>query len=108
MLDPKTCLLLAAILFSAGVYGVLSRSNLILLLMSLELMLNAVNITLVTFSRYWAGQGQGMLDTHAGQFMALMVMAVAASEVGIGLAIVVSIYRRKHTADASAAAELKH
>lgn len=108
MLEPKTVLFLAALLFSAGLYGVLSRRNMIMILMSLELMLNAVNISLVAYSRYWAGQGAGLMGAHSGQFFTLMVMAVAAAEVGIGLAIIVAIFRRKHTADADAAAELKN
>lgn len=108
MLDPKTVLFLAAVLFSAGLYGVLSRSNLIMVLMSLELMLNAVNIALVAFSRHWAGQGNSVLGAHSGQFFTLMVMAVAAAEVGIGLAIIVAVYRRRKTADSEAASELRH
>lgn len=108
MLDPRLILFFAAILFCAGVYGVLSRRHLIMLLMSLELMLNAINIMLVTFSRYWAGRGAGLIGAHAGQFFTLMVMAVAAAEVGIGLAIIVAIYRRKHTADADAVADMKN
>ena len=108
MLDPRLILFFAAVLFSAGVYGVLSRRHLIMLLMSLELMLNAINIMLVTFSRHWAGKNHDMLGAHAGQFFTLMVMAVAAAEVGIGLAIIVALYRRKHTADADAATDLKN
>ncbi len=108
MLEPKIVLFLAAVLFSAGLYGVLSRRHLIMLLMSLELMLNAVNIALVTFSRYWAGQDAAPIQAHTGQFFTLMVMAVAAAEVGIGLAIIVAIYRRKQTSDSDAASELKH
>jgi NADH:ubiquinone oxidoreductase subunit K len=108
MLEPKVVLLFASFLFCCGVYGVLSRRHLIMILMSLELMLNAINIMLVTFSRHWAGKGADMLGAHAGQFFTLMVMAVAASEVGIGLAIIVAIYRRKHTADADAATDLRN
>lgn len=108
MLEPKTVLFLAALLFSAGLYGVLSRRNMIMILMSLELMLNAVNISLVAYSRYWAGQGANLTGAHSGQFFTLMVMAVAAAEVGIGLAIIVAIFRRKQTADSDAAAELKN
>jgi len=108
MLEPRLVLLLAAVLFCCGVYGVLSRRHLIMMLMSLELMLNAVNIMLVTFSRHWAGRGSDMLGAHSGQFFTLMVMAVAASEVGIGLAIIVALYRRRHTADADAATELRN
>ncbi|MGB9375996.1 MAG: NADH-quinone oxidoreductase subunit NuoK [Mycobacteriales bacterium] len=78
---------LAALLFSIGVYGVLARRNAILVLMSVELMLNAVNINLVAFD-VW------LRDTlHSGQTFALFVVALAAAEVGIGLAIVVAIYR---------------
>jgi len=108
MFDPKMVLFFSAVLFAAGLYGVLSRRHLIMMLMCLELMLNAVNIALVTFSRYWAGQGVEFFGAHSGQFLTLMVMAVAASEVGIGLAIIVAIYRRYRTADADAAVQLKH
>jgi NADH-quinone oxidoreductase subunit K len=107
MLEPKVVLFLASVLFCCGVYGVLSRRHLIMMLLSLELMLNAVNIMLVAFSRHWASQGASLIGAHAGQFFTLMVMAVAAAEAGIGLAIIVAIFRRKHTADADAAADLK-
>lgn len=107
-MDPKTVLFLAALLFSLGMYGVLSRRHLIMLLMSLELMLNAVGIAMVTFSRHQAGLGADMIGAHSGQFFTLMLMAVAAAEVGIGLAIIVAIYRRHHTADTDAAVELKN
>jgi NADH:ubiquinone oxidoreductase subunit K len=95
LLEPKTVLFLAALLFTAGLYGVLSRRNMIMILMCLELMLNAVNIALVTYSRHWAGQGAGLIGAHSGQFFTLMVMAVAAAEVGIGLAIVLLLYRNR-------------
>lgn len=108
LLEPKVVLFLSALLFSAGLYGVLSRRNMIMILMSLELMLNAVNIALVTFSRYWAGRSEDLITSHSGQFFTLMVMAVAAAEVGIGLAIIVAIFRRKQTADSDAASELKN
>lgn len=108
MFEPKTVLLLAAVLFSVGMYGVLSRRNMIMMLMCLELMLNAVNIALVAFSRHWAGRGSDLLGAHSGQFFTLMVMAVAAAEVGIGLAIIVAIYRRRNSADANAATELRN
>ena len=108
MPEPKVVLFLAAFLFCCGVYGVLSRRHLIMILMSLELMLNAINIMLVAFSRYWAGKGHDLIGAHAGQFFTLMVMAVAAAEVGIGLAIIVALYRRKHTADADAATDLRN
>ena len=82
-------LLFSAALFSTGVYGVLARRNAVLVLMSIELMLNAVNVNLVAFA-------QGMKDV-VGQVFALFVIAVAAAEVGIGLAIVILIYRNRET-----------
>lgn len=78
---------LAALLFCVGLYGVLARRNAILVLMSVELMLGAVNLNLVAFD-VW------LRDTlHAGQSLALFVIAVAAAEIGIGLAIVLALYR---------------
>ena len=84
-------LLLAAFLFCVGVYGVLARKNGVLVLMSVELILNAVNINLVAFGAFH--------DTVAGQVFALFVIAVAAAEVGVGLAIVLLIYRNLHSID---------
>ncbi|WP_435974579.1 NADH-quinone oxidoreductase subunit NuoK [Streptomyces sp. Qhu_M48] len=84
---------LAALLFSVGVYGVLARRNAILVLMSVELMLNAVNLNLVAFD-VW------LRDTlHAGQALTLFTIAIAAAEIGIGLAIVLMVHRNKGTAD---------
>jgi NADH:ubiquinone oxidoreductase subunit K len=82
-------LIFSAILFSTGVYGVLARRNAVLVLMSIELMLNAVNINLVAFSQHLQG--------ISGQVFALFVITVAAAEVGIGLAIVILIYRNRET-----------
>jgi len=79
--------LLSAFLFCTGVYGVLARRNGVLVLMSIELMLNAVNINLVAFS--------ARLNDAAGQVFALFVIAIAAAEVGVGLAIVLLIYRNR-------------
>ena len=84
-------LVFAGILFSAGVYGVLARRNAVLVLMSIELMLNAVNVNLVAFSQY--------IHDITGQIFALFVITVAAAEVGIGLAIVILIYRNRETID---------
>ncbi|MFE7584491.1 NADH-quinone oxidoreductase subunit NuoK [Streptomyces gardneri] len=84
---------LAALLFCVGVYGVLARRNAILVLMSVELMLNAVNLNLVAFD-VW------LRDTlHAGQALTLFTIAVAAAEIGIGLAIVLMVHRNRGTAD---------
>ncbi|MBI3159014.1 MAG: NADH-quinone oxidoreductase subunit NuoK [Chloroflexi bacterium] len=84
-------LIWAAALFSIGLFGVLSRKNAVAILMGVELMLNAVNINLVAFWRY--------LDVRAiaGQAFAVMVFAVAAAEVAVGLALVISVYRRRQT-----------
>jgi NADH:ubiquinone oxidoreductase subunit K len=82
-------LFFSAALFSIGVYGVLARRNAVLVLMSIELMLNAVNLNLIAFSQLWRDL--------AGQVFALFVIAVAAAEVGIGLAIVLLIYRNRET-----------
>ena len=79
----------SAVLFATGVYGVLARRNAVLVLMSIELMLNAVNVNLVAFSAY--------LKQLTGQIFALFVITVAAAEVGIGLAIVILIYRNRET-----------
>ena len=79
----------AAVLFGAGVYGVLARRNAVLVLMSIELMLNAVNLNLIAFSQ--------QLGQLTGQVFALFVITVAAAEVGIGLAIVILIYRNRET-----------
>jgi NAD(P)H-quinone oxidoreductase subunit 4L len=80
-------LLLSAFLFCTGIYGVLARRNGVLVLMSIELMLNAVNINLVAFS--------ARLSDVAGQVFALFVITIAAAEVGVGLAIVLLIYRNR-------------
>jgi NADH:ubiquinone oxidoreductase subunit K len=84
-------LLFAAVLFAIGVYGVLARRNGVLVLMSIELMLNAVNVNLVAFNQFLADSG------FAGQIFTLFVITVAAAEVGIGLAIVILIYRNRET-----------
>jgi len=80
-------LILAAILFSIGLYGVLAKRNAVVILMCIELMLNAVNLTLVAFSRYVV---PAMLT---GQIFAIFVIVVAAAEVAVGLAIILAIYR---------------
>ncbi|CAN5153552.1 NADH-quinone oxidoreductase subunit NuoK [soil metagenome] len=86
-------LVLSALLFSVGIYGVLARQNAVLVLLSIELMLNATNINLVAFSAFFQEAGV------AGQVFALFVIAVAAAEVGIGLAIVILIFRNRQSVD---------
>jgi NAD(P)H-quinone oxidoreductase subunit 4L len=84
-------LLLAAVLFCIGIYGVLARRNAVLVLMSIELMLNAVNINLVAFGAF--------RGNVIGQVFALFVVAIAAADVGVGLAIVLLIYRNRTSID---------
>ncbi|HET6713159.1 MAG TPA: NADH-quinone oxidoreductase subunit NuoK [Actinomycetota bacterium] len=79
----------SALLFSAGVYGVLARRNAVMVLMAIELMLNAVNVNLVAFA--------SALQQMTGQVFALFVIAVAAAEVGIGLAIVILLFRTRES-----------
>jgi NADH:ubiquinone oxidoreductase subunit K len=82
-------LMFSALLFSAGVYGVLARRNAVMVLMAIELMLNAVNVNLVAFA--------ASLQQMTGQVFALFVIAVAAAEVGIGLAIVILLFRTRES-----------
>jgi NADH:ubiquinone oxidoreductase subunit K len=88
MIPLSWYLIFAAALFSIGLYGVLARKNIIAILMSIELMLTAVNINFIAFWRYSLEQGL------AGQVFAVIVFAVSASEVAVGLALVISLYRR--------------
>ena len=88
-------LILSAILFSIGLYGALTRRNAVIILMCIELMLNAVNITLVAFSRYVVP------ELLTGQVFAIFVIIVAAAEVAVGLAIILAIYRGLETIDAT-------
>ena len=87
MIRLPMILVFAALLFSAGVYGVLARRNAVMVLMAIELMLNAVNLNLVAFS--------ASLKDVSGQTFALFVIAVAAAEVGIGLALVILLFRNR-------------
>ena len=88
-------LILAAILFTIGLYGALTKRNVVIILMCIELMLNAVNITMVAFSRYIVP------ELLTGQIFAIFVMVVAAAEVAVGLAIILALYRGFETIDAS-------
>lgn len=93
-------LVLAAVLFLIGVGGVLIRRNALIILMSVELMLNAANVTLLAFSRMW-----GDLSAHT---FALIVIAVAAAEASVGLAIVVAVFRGRHNVDVDRLTTLRH
>jgi len=91
MIPISWYLILAAALFSIGLFGVLARKNAVAILLGVELMLNAVNINLVTFWRYNAP------TEVTGQVFAIIVFAVAAAEVAVGLALIISIYRNRNT-----------
>ena len=91
MIPLSWWLIFAAALFCTGLFGVLSRKNAVAILMGIELMLNAVNVNLVAFWRYRASEGV------AGQAFAVMVFAVAAAEVAVGLALIISVYRRRNS-----------
>ncbi|MGZ4161525.1 MAG: NADH-quinone oxidoreductase subunit NuoK [Neobacillus sp.] len=84
-------LALALILFCIGLYGALTKRNTVIVLISIELMLNAVNINLVTFSKY------GLNPSITGQIFALFAISVAAAEAAVGLAILISLYRTRKT-----------
>lgn len=87
-------LILSAILFSIGIYGVLAKRNAIAILMSIEIMLNAVNIAMVAFWRYVAPAAM------TGQVFVIFIIVVAAAEAAVGLAIIIAIYRSRETVDA--------
>ena len=86
---------LSALLFGVGVYGVLARRNAVALLMAVELMLNAANLDLVAFDAYWRDR------LHGGQVFALFLVVIAAAEVGVGLAIVLAVFRLRGDVDLS-------
>lgn len=96
-----TFLALGAILFGIGAIGFLVRRNVLVQLMSIELMLNAVNVVLVAVNRYH-------VDNHAGQIFAFFVIAVAAAEAAVGLAIVIGLYRLKKSVSTADANLMKH
>lgn len=91
MVPLKAYLMLSAFLFATGVVGVATRKNLLIIFMSIELMLSAVNLTFVAFSR--------SLHSMDGQIFVFFVMTVAAAEVAVGLAIIIALFRNKATVD---------
>jgi NADH:ubiquinone oxidoreductase subunit K len=96
-------LILSAVLFSIGLYGALAKRNAVVILMCIELMLNAVNIAMIAFSRYLAP------DTIVltGQVFAIFIMTVAAAEAAVGLAIIIAIYRSRQSVDVEKADSMK-
>ena len=107
-LEPM--LIVAAVLFCIGLYGALARSNVIAVLMSIELMFNGVNLTFVAMGRYLAPQA--LQDTIAsvltGQVFAVFVISVAAAEIALGLGIVFAMYRSSQSVNLTDAARLRH
>ena len=92
---------LSVVLFSIGLFGALSKKSAVMILMSLELMANAVNINLIALSRFVTPEAM------TGQFFAVFVMVVAAAEIGLGLALVLALYRQTRTIEVSRADQLK-
>ena len=93
MITLQHYLILSAILFSIGLFGVLAKRNAVVILMCIEIMLNAVNISMIGFSRYVVP------ELLTGQIFAIFIMTVAAAEAAVGLAIIISIYRNRDTID---------
>ena len=95
MITLQMCLTVSVVLFATGLYGVLARRNLLIMLMSVELMLNAANLTFVAIARVLGADGG-----RAGQVFALLSMAVAAAEVAVGLSLLIAVFRTRRTVDA--------
>ena len=102
-IGPAHFLVLAALLFLIGMGGVLIRRNALIILMSVELMLNAANMTLIAFARMWGGAEA--LGAHT---FALIVIGVAAAEASVGLAIVVAVFRGRRNVDVDRLTTLRH
>jgi NADH-quinone oxidoreductase subunit K len=101
-LQLPSFLLVALILFSVGLYGALTKRNAVIVLLSIELMLNAVNINLVAFAKY------GLYAAITGQIFTLFTMTVAAAEVAVGLAILIALYRNRATVNVDEIDTMKH
>ena len=103
-------LIVAAILFCIGLYGALARRNVLAVLMSIELMFNAVNVTLVAMANYLAPAGlmDDISTVLTGQVFAVFIITVAAAEIALGLGIVFAMYRTNETVDLSEATQLRN
>jgi len=99
MIPIEYWLILSSLLLAVGIYGVMTRKNAIVVLMSIEIMLNAANINLVAFSSYYSSLHPILGTDASGQVFALFSIAIAAAEVAVGLAILLSVYRRYQTID---------
>lgn len=98
----KHCLILSSVIFIIGAWGVVARKNLLIVLISIELMLNAVNLALASFARSHANLAAETLNPYAGEtghLFALFIIAVAAAEAAVGLAIVITWFRNRETVD---------
>ena len=106
----ESMLIVAAILFAIGLYGALARNNVIAVLMCIELMFNAVNLTIVAMSRYVVPQSlqQDLSAALTGQVFAVFIITVAAAEIALGLGIVFAMYRNTETVELSEATQLRH
>ena len=107
-------LIIAAVLFAIGLYGSLARRNVLVVLMSIELMFNAVNLTLVALAKYVAPAGlkenlaENLGGVLTGQVFAVFIITVAAAEIALGLGIVFAMYRNTESVDLTEAAELRN
>ena len=98
---PEAFMILAAVLFTLGLYGAVSKRSAVMVLMSLELMAVSVNLNMVALSRFITP------ETMAGQFFAVFTMVVSAAEIGLGLALVLAIYRQSRSIELSSMDRLK-
>ena len=106
----ESVLIVAAVLFAIGLYGSLARRNALVVLMSIELMFNAVNLTLVGLARYVAPAAfqDDLSSLLTGQIFAVFIITVAAAEIALGLGIVFAMYRNSETVDLAGAVELRN
>src|SRR5579863_6436481 len=99
MVSLNAFLILGAVLFCIGLFGALSKRNAVSILMSIEIMLNAVNITLVAYSAAFVGHATANANRLTGQVFAIFIITVAAAEAAVALAMIIAIYRRRQTVD---------
>jgi len=110
LFNLRNCLILGGVIFAIGVWGVIARRNVLLMLISIELMLNAVNLIFASFARAHANLAQQTHNPYAGetgQIFALFIIAVAAAEAAVGLAIVITWFRNRETVDTREMQNLK-
>ena len=110
MIPVSYYLLLSAVLFAVGVFGIVMKRNMVTIFMCIELMLNAVNLLLVAFSKmhHLARAAENSAAGNEGQLFVFFIMVVAAAEVSVGLSIIVMLYRNTHSVDVNFLNRLKH